>query len=107
MIIEVKNNINLMPMEQVLDAQVVMLHRKYLKITEANKNKIKLNSTSKVSLHDHSVGLILILVGLKKMLAHVKLVSIGKYFKYMMKHKIKYIFKTFVVPIGNSKFVQK
>ena len=63
--IEVKNNIKLMSMEQVLYAQVVMLHRKDLNITEANKIKVKLNSSSKASLQDHSVGFILILIRLK------------------------------------------
>ena len=37
--IDVKNNIKIMTKEQGLYAQVVMHHRKYLKITEANKNK--------------------------------------------------------------------
>ena len=37
--IEVKNNIRQMTMEQVLYAQVVMLFRKDLNITEENRNK--------------------------------------------------------------------
>ena len=53
-------------MEQGLYAQVVMLCRKDLKIVEANKNKMTLNSSSKVRLQDHSIGLIFILIGLKK-----------------------------------------
>ena len=42
-----------------------MIRWKKLKITEENRNKTKINSSSTVSLQDHSVGLILILVGLK------------------------------------------
>ena len=53
------------------------------------KIKMKLNSSSKVSLQYHSVGLILILIVLKKILAHVNLISIGKYFKGMTKHRIQ------------------
>ena len=63
--LEVKNSINRMTLEQGLNAQMVMLRRKVLKINEANKNKMKLNSISKVILQDHNVGLILILIGLK------------------------------------------
>ena len=37
--LEVKNNIKRMSMEQGLYTQVVMLCRKYLKLTEADKNK--------------------------------------------------------------------
>ena len=52
-----------MAMEQVLYAQVAMLLRKDLKSTRKNKNKIKLNSSSKVSLQDHSIGLMFIMIG--------------------------------------------
>ena len=51
-----------MSMEQVLYAQAVMLHQKDLNISEANKNKIKLNLSSKVSLQDHSVDVMLVLI---------------------------------------------
>ena len=60
--IEIKNKIKLMSMEQVLYAQAVMLHQKDLNISEANKNKIKLNLSSKVSLQDHSVDVMLVLI---------------------------------------------
>ena len=53
------------------------------------KIKIKLNSSSKVILQDHSVGLILIFILLKKYLAHVNLIFIGKAFKGMTKHNIQ------------------
>ena len=61
----VKINIKLMAMEQGLYAQVVMLLRKDLEFIAANKNKLKLNSSSKVDIQDHSVVLILNLIGLK------------------------------------------
>ena len=86
--IEVENNMKIMSVEQGLYAKVVMLCRKNLKITGANKNKMKINSSSRVSLKDHSVGLILVFIGLKKILSHVNLVSIGKSFKCMTKHNI-------------------
>ena len=77
----VKNSLKRMSMEQGLYAQVVMLRQKDLKITEANKIKIEINLSSKVSLQYHSVGMILVLVLLKKLLSHVNQFSIGKYFK--------------------------
>ena len=77
-----------MSMEYGLYARVLILSRKGLKIAEENKNKMKLNSSSKVSLQDCSIGLILVLIGLGKMLAHVNLISVGKYFKGMTKHRI-------------------
>ena len=78
-----------METEQGLYAQVVMLRRKDLKTTEANKNKMELNSSSKVSMQYYSVGLILILIGLKELLAHVSLTSIGKSFRGTTIHKIQ------------------
>ena len=84
-----------MAMEQGLYAQVVMLRRKDLNITEQNKNEMMINSSSRVSLQNHSVGLILILIGLKKIPAHVNLVSIGKYIKGMNKHNIQIHLKYF------------
>ena len=50
LLLEVKNNINRMAMEQVLNAQVVVLCQKDLKYMKQIKIKIKLNSISKVSL---------------------------------------------------------
>ena len=85
----VKNNLRIMATEQGSYAQLVMLCRKDLNITEENENKMSINSSSKVSLQNHSVGLILVLVGLKKLLAHVNLIYIRKYLKCMTKHKIK------------------
>ena len=76
-------------MEQVLYAQVVMLLGKDFKITEANKNKNGVNSSSKVSLQDHSVGLILVFIGLNKTVANANLTSIGEYFKCMTIQKIQ------------------
>ena len=78
-----------MAIEQVLYSQVVILCRKYLKITESNKNKMQLNSSSTVSLQDHSVCFILIFITLKKSLSHVNLTSEGKYFRGMTIHKIQ------------------
>ena len=78
-----------MEMEQGLQAQVVMLHREYLKITEENKNKTRINSSSRVSLQDHSVGLILILILSRKKFAQVYVISKRNDFKGMMKNKIK------------------
>ena len=78
-----------MAMEKGLYAQVVMLHRNHLKITEESKNKMKINSSSRARLQDHSVGLILVLIILKKTLAHVNLTFIRKYFEGIIKHKIK------------------
>ena len=60
--LEVKNDINLMAMEQELYSQVVVIRREDLKFTEANKNKMKLNSSSKFSLKYHRVGLILVFI---------------------------------------------
>ena len=74
--IDVKNNIKIMATEQGLYAQAVMLCLKDLKITKAKQ--MKLNSSSKVSIQDQNVGLILILIGLTKILSHMNLVSIGK-----------------------------
>ena len=49
-----------MDMERILYSQVVMLHQNDLKTTEANKIEIKINSSSRVSLQDHRVVLILV-----------------------------------------------
>ena len=49
-----------MDMERILYSQVVMLHQHDLKTTEANNIEIKINSSSRVSLQYHSVGLILV-----------------------------------------------
>ena len=54
-----------MAMEKGLYAQVVKISRKDLKFIAENRNKMKQNSSSKVNLQDHSVGLILTLIGLK------------------------------------------
>ena len=54
-----------MVMEQGLYAQVVKLRQKGLEFIAENKNKIKQNSSSKVNLQDHCVGLILTLFELK------------------------------------------
>ena len=50
---------------------------------------MRLNSSSTVSLKDHSVGLIFILIGLRKILVHVDLIYVGKSFKGMTIHKIQ------------------
>ena len=76
-------------MEKGLYSQLVILCRKGLKITEENKNKNEINSSSKVSLQDNIVGLILILIVLKKILVHVNLSYLGKYFKGVTIHKIQ------------------
>ena len=76
-------------MEQALYAQVFMPRQKDLNITEENRTKNGDNSSSGVSIQDHSVGLILILIGLRKILAYVNLIYIRKYFKIMMKHRIQ------------------
>ena len=68
-----------------------MILRKYLNTTETNKIKTKINSSSSVSLKYHSVGLILILIILKKILEHVSLISTGKCIKGMTKHKLKIV----------------
>ena len=78
-----------MATEKGLYAQVFMLRRKYLKITGKNKNKMKLNPSSKASLQDHSVGLTLIFITFKKISAHLNLISTGKSIKGMTKHKIQ------------------
>ena len=54
-----------MPMEQVLSAQFAKPRQKDLEFIAANKNKNGAKSSSKVNLQDHSVGLILTLIGLK------------------------------------------
>ena len=78
-----------MAMEQGLYAQVVVLLRKYLKITEENRNKnedkFKFQGWYARSQSWFDLGFI----GLKKMLAQMNLIFIRKYFKVMMKHKIK------------------
>ena len=63
--IEVKNNTKIMEMEQGLYAQVFKISREDLKFIAENRNKMKQNSSSKVNLQDHSVGLILTLIGPK------------------------------------------
>ena len=70
-----------------------MLRQKHLKVTKEKKKEKNINSSSRVSLQYHSVGLILILIGLKKLLSHVNLNYIRKSIKSMMKHKIKIHFK--------------
>ena len=72
---DVKNNLIQILMEQGLYAQVVMLCQKYLKIIEENKIKMRKKSISRVRLQDHSVCLILILIALKKISAHMNLIS--------------------------------
>ena len=76
-------------MEQDIYAQVFKICQKHLKITQANKDKMRVNSSSKVRLQDHSIGLVLVLFELKNILAHVNLTSIGKYFKGMTIQKIQ------------------
>ena len=86
---DVKNNPNQIVTEQVLYAQVVMLHQKDLKMSEENKNKANIKLNSRVSLQDHSVGFILILIVSKKSLAHVNLIYEKKSIKGMMKKNIQ------------------
>ena len=62
---EMKNKINLMVTEQGLYAKVIMLRRKCLNFVATYKNKMKLNSISKVNLQDHNVDLILTLIGFR------------------------------------------
>ena len=85
----VKNNLNLMTMEQGLYSQVVMIRRKDLNITEENRNKnedkFKFQGQSARSQHWFDLDFDWIEI----FLAHVNLISIRKYFKGMMKHKIK------------------
>ena len=52
-------------MGKLLYAQVVVLRRKDWNSLKQIKIKMKLNSSSKVYLQDHSVGFILTLIGLK------------------------------------------
>ena len=94
-------------MEQGLYAQVVMPFRKNLKSTEENKNtnedKFKFQYQSAISQRWFDIDLII----WRKLLSHVNLSFIGKYFKGMTKSNIKIKFKMFEVPIGNSKCVEK
>ena len=64
--IDAKNNNKLVAMEQGLYVQVVLICQNNLKITEENQNKMEQNSSSKISLKDYSIGLVFILIGLKK-----------------------------------------
>ena len=86
---DVKNNLKRIKMEHGLYTKVVMIHRRGLKTTEENKDKMRISSSSMVILQDHSIGLIFNFIVLKKILEHVKLISIRKTFKVMMKHKIQ------------------
>ena len=95
-----------MLMTQGLYAQVVNIRRKYLELIAENRNKMKLNSSSKVNLQDHSVGSILTLIGLKYILAHLRLISIKKLFQSYDDTKDTNTFKIFQVLIGNSKCVE-
>ena len=54
-----------MAVEQVIYSQVVVLHPKDFKSLKQIVNKMKINPSSKVSLQDHSVGLILTVIGLE------------------------------------------
>ena len=63
--LDMKDNIRQMEMEQGLYSQVIMLRRKYLKFVATDKKKTKLNSSSKVNLQYHNVGLVLNSIGLK------------------------------------------
>ena len=99
----VKNTLKQMATEQGLYAQVVMLFRKDLKITEENIIKVKINSSCRTSLQHHSVGQILILIVLKFVLARVNLIFIRKYFKGMVKHKIKIYLKCLQFQLENAK----
>ena len=75
--------------EQGLYTQVVMLPGKDLNISKYNRNKNKINISYRVSQKYRSVGLILILIGLRTILARVKPIYICRYSKGMMKHKIQ------------------
>ena len=66
-----------------------MLRTDDVKIADTNKNKTNINSSYKVSLQDHRIGLILIFIVPKKSLSHLNLISIGKYTKSMKKNRIK------------------
>ena len=76
-------------MEQVLYAQVVMLLQNYLKITEENenKNRDKFKFQGQSARSQRWFGLDF--GWIEEILAHVNLIFIRKYFKGMMKHKIK------------------
>ena len=84
-----------MATEQGLYTQGVMLRRKYLNITEENKDKnedkFKFQGQSARSQRWFDLGFYLI----EKNSAHVNLISIRKYFKGIIKHKIKIHFKRF------------
>ena len=56
---------------------------------------MKINSSSTVSLKDHSVRLILILIGLENFLTHTNLISIIQYIKGIMKKYIQIHLKCF------------
>ena len=86
---DVKNNLKQMVMEKVLYAEVVMIRQKYLKNTEENKNKNK----NKFKLQGQSVRsqpwFDIDFYRIEENFAHLDLISIRKYFKGIMKHKIK------------------
>ena len=56
---DVKNNLNLMAMEQGLYAQVIMLSPEGLKVLHHIGTKMKLNLSFKVNIQYHNDGLIL------------------------------------------------
>ena len=86
--IEVKNNIKRMATEQKIYVQVVKISRNYLISLQQIRIKMNLNSSSKVNLQYHSVGLIFTLIGIKSILSHVNLISIRIFFRAMRIHKI-------------------
>ena len=100
----VRNNLNRMATEQGLYAQVIMLRRNYLKITEED-SKMRINSSSRVSLQDTSFGVILVLVGLKKSTNEPNLYK--NCFQRHDETQDKNTFKMFLFPIGNSKNMEE
>ena len=64
---------------------------------------MKLNSSTKAILQDHSVDLISVLIGLRKQLAYMNLNYIGTSFRSMIIKKDTNTFKMFEVTIINSK----
>ena len=74
--------------KQGLNAQVVIINFKDLKISEESRIKMKINSSFRVSLNDNSIGFILVLIRLKKSLANMNLIYLRKYIKCTIKQKI-------------------
>ena len=64
---------------------------------------MKINSSFRVSMKYHSIVLILIFIGPKKLLSHVNLISIRQYLKGNIKHKIKIHLKCLYLQLAMQK----